>query len=199
MAIRTQPASAPMYIAEVDTDIPLAEFPPTFETLRERVDCAFAALALLGDDVEVTDDDMALARDLVTGDRKPSEVLLSAPGVIVQVKAILTQYDIAVVESAQQIRTMVTNKLILETENPDPRIRLKALELLGKISDVGLFSEKTEITLRHRPTEELEQMLRERLMTILTPEEAPQHHLADATDATDATVVEPDPNADTPA
>jgi hypothetical protein len=68
------------------------------------------------------------------------------------------------------MRTYVTNKLILETENPDPRIRLKSLELLGKISDVGLFTDKTEITLRHRPTEELEQMLRERLTQVIENE-----------------------------
>ena len=41
------------------------------------------------------------------------------------------------------ISGMVTNKLVLESENPDPRIRMRALELLGKISDVGLFSEKS--------------------------------------------------------
>jgi len=52
----------------------------------------------------------------------------------------------------------------------DPRIRIKALELLGKVSDVGLFTDKTEITLRHRPTEELEQMLRERLTRVIEGE-----------------------------
>jgi hypothetical protein len=44
------------------------------------------------------------------------------------------------------------------------------LELLGKISDVGLFTDKTEITMRHRPTEELEQLLRERLTKVLEAE-----------------------------
>jgi hypothetical protein len=47
---------------------------------------------------------------------------------------------------------------------------MKSLELLGKISDVGLFTDKTEITMRHRPTEELEQMLRERLTKVLEAE-----------------------------
>jgi hypothetical protein len=72
-----------------------------------------------------------------------------------------------VVKSAAQLRTYVTNKLILESDNQDPRIRIKSLELLGKISDVGLFTDKTEITMRHRPTEELEQMLRERLTRVI--------------------------------
>jgi hypothetical protein len=75
-----------------------------------------------------------------------------------------------VIKSAQQIRTYVTNKLIMESANADPRIRMKSLEMLGKISDVGLFTDKTEITMRHRPTEELEQMLRERLTKVLEAE-----------------------------
>jgi hypothetical protein len=50
---------------------------------------------------------------------------------------------------------------------------MKALELLGKISDVGLFTEKTEITMRHRPTEELEQLLRERLTKVIEAEPVP--------------------------
>ncbi len=46
--------------------------------------------------------------------------------------------------------------------------------MLGKISDVGLFTDKTEVTMRHRPTEELEQLLRERLMkTIEAMPESP--------------------------
>jgi hypothetical protein len=86
---------------------------------------------------------------------------------------LLNEYDKVVVKSASQIRTYVTNKLIAETANPDPRIRMKSLELLGKISDVGLFTDKTEITMRHRPTEELEQLLRERLTRVIEGEVVP--------------------------
>jgi hypothetical protein len=50
---------------------------------------------------------------------------------------------------------------------------MKSLELLGKISDVGLFTDKTEITMRHRPTEELEQLLRERLTRVIEAEVTP--------------------------
>lgn len=153
-----------MYTPEIETDIPLVAYPPTFEDLRSRVDAAFAALTTLGYDVEVTDADISAARDVATGSKRPTDILLSSPGTVVHLKAILSEYDKAVVESSAQIRTYVTNKLIVESTNPDPRIRIKALEMLGKISDVGLFTEKTEITMRHRPTEELEQLLRERLM-----------------------------------
>ena len=161
-----------MFTPQIDTDVPLADYPPTFADLRQRVDAAFAALAQLETDVEVTDEDQEVARAVLAGDKRPTPTVLSSPGTIVQIKAILSEYDKAVVESAAQIRTFVTNKLLLESESPDPRIRIKALELLGKISDVGLFTEKTEITMRHRPTEELEQLLRERLTRTLDAEAA---------------------------
>lgn len=162
-----------MYTPVIDTDIPLVDFPPTFQDLEERVNSAFASLTELGHDIEVSDDDIENARAIVTGTKQATEATLSSPGTIVHIKAILSEYDKAVVESAAQIRTFVTNRLLLETENPDPRIRIKSLELLGKISDVGLFTEKTEITMRHRPTEELEQLLRERLTKIIDAEPMP--------------------------
>ena len=164
-----------MHTPNIEFDIPLADYPPTFADLRERVDAAFASLTELEADVVVSDTDIAAAHEVLNSPGKPAETLLSSPGAIVHIKAILSEYDKAVVESAAQIRTFVTNKLLLETESPDPRIRIKALELLGKISDVGLFTEKTEITMRHRPTEELEQLLRERLLKTLDAEPAPAY------------------------
>lgn len=159
-----------MQFPEIDTDIPLADYPPTFESFQERVDAAFRSLADIADEVEVTDGDIATARAIFLNDNKATEVQLSSPGTVVHLKAILDEYDKQVVQSAAQIRTYVTNKLIQDSSHPDARIRLKCYELLGKISDVGLFTDKTEITMRHRPTEELEQLLRERLMKTLEGE-----------------------------
>ncbi len=51
-----------MYTPQIDTDIPLADFPPTFSDLSARVDAAFAALSELQADVEVTDDAQEAAR-----------------------------------------------------------------------------------------------------------------------------------------
>lgn len=190
------PSKAAMITVPVDTDIPLVDNPPTFEDLRSRVDAAFAAIATLDADVLVTDQDIAAAQAVLAADKKPSEVLLSSPGTIVHLKAMLSEYDKTVVESAAQIRTYVTNKLIVESNNPDPRIRIRALEMLGKISDVGLFTEKTEVTMRHRPTPELEQMLRERLTKVLNAEAtvpAPEvpYKAVDLSDVSDVVPVPP--------
>ena len=69
-----------------------------------------------------------------------------------------------------QVRHLVTNKLIEETENSDPRVRIRALELLGKISDVGLFAEKSEVTITHQTTDELKERLRSKLALLINPE-----------------------------
>jgi len=82
-------------------------------------------------------------------------------------KSILSEYDQVVVSSAVQIRTYVTNKLIEETTHPDPKIRIRALELLGKVGDVGLFIERSEVTVKHKTTLELEASIKDRISKLL--------------------------------
>tara|TARA_R110002126_G_scaffold110684_3_gene248059 strand:- start:1001 stop:1522 length:522 start_codon:yes stop_codon:yes gene_type:complete len=81
----------------------------------------------------------------------------------------LKKFSHNIVESAEQVRTFVTNRLIEESDNPDPRIRIKALELLGKISDVGLFAEKSEITVTHKSSDDIRDALRAKLSKLVNP------------------------------
>ena len=162
-----------MYTPVRDFDVPLADYSPTFESLETRVAAAMAALVdtnNLPAPNEVSETDKHKAREVFIGNELASDDDLSSPGMVVYLQSLLSEYDTVIVKSAHQLRTYVTNKLIIDSANPDPRIRLKSLEMLGKISDVGLFTDKTEITMRHRPTEELEQLLRERLTKVLEAE-----------------------------
>jgi len=93
------------------------------------------------------------------------------PASLVLTNHILQEFGHSVAESATQIRHLVTNKLLLESENADPRIRMRALELLGKISDVGLFAEKSEVTITHQSTEDLREKLRSKLEKLVNPAE----------------------------
>ena len=79
---------------------------------------------------------------------------------------ILTEYDQQVVADAAQMRTYVTNKLIEVSSCGDTKQELRALELLGKISDVGLFSEKTEINVTHT-TESLEHSIKDKINRLM--------------------------------
>ena len=162
-----------MYTPVIDYDVPLANYAPTFESLETRIAAAMATLVdtnNLPAPNEIDDEDKHKAREVFLGNELASDEDLASPGMVVYLQSLLSEYDTVVVKSAAQMRTYVTNRLLRETDNPDARIRMKSLELLGKISDVGLFTDKTEITMRHRPTEELEQMLRERLTKVLEAE-----------------------------
>lgn len=89
------------------------------------------------------------------------------PAALLLTEKILNDYGHKIVEEAAQVRHMVVNKLIQETENPDARIRVKALELLGKVSDVGLFTEKQEITITHQTSDDLRDRLRRKLQNMV--------------------------------
>lgn len=49
----------------------------------------------------------------------------------------------------------------------DPKYELKALELLGKHSDIGLFTERSEITINYKTPEALENAIKERVKRLL--------------------------------
>lgn len=92
---------------------------------------------------------------------------LNTPATVQHLYMMLSDYDHQVVQDAIQLRRYITNKLIEDTNLSDPRHRLRALELLGKISDVGLFSDKTEITVKNVTQEDLETQIRSKLFKIL--------------------------------
>jgi hypothetical protein len=49
----------------------------------------------------------------------------------------------------------------------DTKFELKALELLGKHSDIGLFTERSEITINYKTPEALEDAIKERVKRLL--------------------------------
>jgi hypothetical protein len=102
----------------------------------------------------------------------PTAKVLSpaTPAAVRLTKNILDEYAHAVVERAVQLRHLVTNKLILDSDNADGKIRIRALELLGKISDVGLFTERSEVVVTHQSSSELEERLREKLRRLMGDE-----------------------------
>ena len=93
------------------------------------------------------------------------------PASMVLTNKILTEFSHEIVAQSVHIRNLVTNKLILMTESPDARIKIKSLELLGKISDVGLFTDKTEVTVTHQSTDDLRSRLKRKLHRLILPDE----------------------------
>ena len=164
-----------------NNDVPLTSKKVRIPSEDFMVASANTALYLSahGTDIEPNSEDKEIAAiivsnyaedpELIAKKVKTKQIKQMTPASLVLTSTILKQYAHAVVENSKQLRHLVTNKLIVETENPDPRVRIRALELLGKISDVGLFAEKTEITVTHQTTDDIKDRLRSKLTRLITP------------------------------
>lgn len=83
--------------------------------------------------------------------------------------ALLNEFDISVVQDAQQIRNLCTNRLILlATTGKSESTQLRAIENLGKIKDVGLFTDITVVQVHEMKTTELQAALREKINRMRT-------------------------------
>jgi uncharacterized protein YjgD (DUF1641 family) len=88
---------------------------------------------------------------------------VTLPPAIQKIVGMLTAYDWAFVEQAKELRGMAVAKIVEETDHPDARIRLKALELLGKVTEVGLFTERISVKKEDMSDDELDQKIRDKL------------------------------------
>jgi hypothetical protein len=79
----------------------------------------------------------------------------------------LREYNNEFVADASQLRQVVTNKLLDLASCGDPKIEIKATEMLGKISDVGLFSEKTEISVTYNNSADLDQAIKDNVRKLM--------------------------------
>lgn len=110
---------------------------------------------------KVADTFQALTRQ----DPRTKEKLLSLdlPEEIRNAVAMVTAYQWKFVEQAEELRSMSVAKIVKETDHPDARIRLKALELLGKVTEVALFTDRIAIKNEDVTDEELDQRIKEKL------------------------------------
>lgn len=170
---------------KIDTDMPVpeADNPENFMSTLTAAANTARLLEAAGLDITLGDEDLddaaATARQAARAPHSLQTrtaiktITRKTPASLLLTERILNDYGHKIVQEAAQVRHMVVNKLIQETENPDARIRVKALELLGKVSDVGLFSEKQEITITHQTSDDLRARLRQKLerMIDVTPAE----------------------------
>lgn len=169
-----------MYMCNPDFGIEMPEDNWELSSFRERAQAACNTAELLSIEAEITDDDKEVAQSIVyaiaADETKANQKLTTKKasaltlGTVTLVNSILEEFAVRVVDTATQIRLVVTNKLLIESTNPDPKIRIRALELLGKISDVGLFNEKSEVTIINRSTEDLTAALREKIRKLMDPD-----------------------------
>jgi len=161
---------------EPDLAIPFPEDNPVLANFIEKAQAACNSAELLGLDTTPTEKDLAVAEQTVyavaENEEKANKKLAKkdqTPATYKQVKSVLDEYSLRVVDNAMQIRLLVTNKLIIASESEDDRTKMRALELLGKITDVGLFTEKSEVTINNRSTKDLVESVRAKIQRLMHP------------------------------
>jgi hypothetical protein len=115
-------------------------------------------------------DDKALnqAGKLITGAEKPATPrTVSVSSEAKAASVLVKRFDFQAFSDQLQARNFITNKLITLADSGDPKIELKALELLGKHSDIGLFTERSEITIHHTTSSSLESSIKERIKRLM--------------------------------
>ena len=161
-----------------------------FLDLRERAEAACRSIELLesyGLDTTPTVEDQEVAATILTAyaqnpaatSQQVTHARAAAltPASLQHLRTYLDEFGHIVVNQAAEVRNLVTNRLLEESQNADPRIRIRALELLGKISDVGLFTERTEVLVTHQTTDELRAKLRKKLEKLIIPAENGENYV----------------------
>lgn len=155
----------------------------TAPTLQENARVAANTANLLFDlgmPFEMTADDHIAAEKLFQqmdkkkgvskDDRSYNPPELYQGNVALKLGALLNEYDQRVILDATQARTYIMNRLLEISSCGDAKAELRALELMGKMSDIGAFTEKSEVTITHRSAGDLKEVLKTKLAKLLTPD-----------------------------
>lgn len=155
------------------------------------------------DDTVNTENQAHLARDAFkmivsdqdTDEQKTKLLQLKTPAAVRHITGLLTAYDWEFVQMAKELRGYTVAKLFEETQSPNANIRLKALGLLGKVTEIGLFTDKIEIKKTDLTDEEIDRKLKEKLakfMGVTDAEPIEDIEINESKDETERSDAQPD-------
>lgn len=140
------------------------------ETIDAQVNTADWLKTITDDDDELLDraqeqrvGEAFLALTTSHPQAKDKMLELELPEEVKSAVSMVTAYQWKFVEQAQELRSMSVAKIVKETDHPDARVRLKALELLGKVTEVALFTDRVEIKKTELSDQELEEQIKKKL------------------------------------
>ena len=122
----------------------------------------------MGASLEMSDRDIGVTKTLLEAaiKKKKSKALTERPTALAAAQ-FLRDYGSQLALEVAQTRAAITYKLMEIANCGDIKYELKALELLGKHSDIGLFTERSEITINYKNPDELESAIKERVKRLL--------------------------------
>jgi hypothetical protein len=94
---------------------------------------------------------------------KKHVLALRTPEAVQKITGMLTAYEWNFVDEAQKIRSYIVAGLVKETEDKKAEVRLKAYKLLGEVTEVALFTQRTEIVTRDLSDEQIQAEINKRL------------------------------------
>jgi hypothetical protein len=125
----------------------------------------------LGAPIEVDDKTLKKEKALIKSalkDKNP-DALRTYPAAMAA-SAFIKNYGHNLAHDVMEVRAALTNKLLEIANCGDTKFELRALELLGKHSDISLFTERSEITINYKSPEALETAIKERVKRLLKAE-----------------------------
>jgi hypothetical protein len=88
---------------------------------------------------------------------------VTVPKAVQHLVGMLTAYDWAFVDQAKELRGYCIAQLLEESKHPDAKIRLRAIELLGKVTEVALFTDRIEVKKAELSDTDLEKEIKSRM------------------------------------
>jgi hypothetical protein len=88
---------------------------------------------------------------------------LKTPPAVRHLTGMLTAYDWEFVEQAKELRGYAVSQILEETKHPDAKIRLKALDMLGRVTEVALFTERVEVKNNTLSDAEIEAKIKDKI------------------------------------
>ena len=158
---------------------PSTEYPVPFDLSDEDFDSFADKLASVGNTAELLEqlgapiesskenlEEEAALLDAAIDNQKVTPLTKSLPAAL-GAAAFLRAYGQGRAMDANEVRTALTNKLLEIADCGEIKYELKAIELLGKHSDVGLFTDRSEINVNYNSPESLEKVITERVKRLL--------------------------------
>ena len=122
----------------------------------------------LGAPLEVDEKTLAKEKALIKSALKNQDrdALKTFPAAMAA-SAFIKNYGHNLAHDVMEVRAALTNKLLEIANCGDTKYELRALELLGKHSDISLFTERSEITINYKSPDALEAAIKERVKRLL--------------------------------
>lgn len=110
---------------------------------------------------------MAVDPETTDAEKKQALIEVRTPEAVRHLVGMLSAYDWEFVEQARELRGFVVAKIMEEVSHPDARVRLKALQMLGNVTEVASFTERVEVRKVDMNEAELNERLQEKLRAMM--------------------------------